>query len=138
MAEGNVIKAPFFAKRAEHIPVELLYSYSRLTQKGVTLKPGQGLLAAGVPLEKDGDSNFMVANPAGGGDTRGLLRQTVDTGTDDSGESGVFHGNIVLAGVVKADIVRLACGGDDPDLSNLGARVDEMANNGDGVIFFGD
>jgi hypothetical protein len=136
MAEGNVLRAPVFRVGKEHIPTELLYSYSRLTQKGCTLKPGQGLLKAGTPLEKDGDSNYMVANLAGGGDVRGLLRQTVETGTDEEGP--VFHGNIVTAGVVKQSVVKAACEDAVPDLEALGARTDEDADNGDGVIYFGD
>lgn len=136
--EGNVVRVPSFSKKSEVIPIELLYSYSRLTQKGCTLKPGQGVLEAGTPLKKDSSTNYLVADSPGSSSTRGILRHSVDTGSSTSDPA---HGaSIVTAGVVKADVVKAANGNADlaaAALTALGGRYDTMGNNGNGVLYFG-
>jgi hypothetical protein len=137
--EGNVLKAPGFSVKAEVIPAELLYSYSRLTQKGGTLVSGQGVLAAGTPLKKDSTTNMLVVDVSPGtAACRGLLRQGVDTGTVNTDLPKQC--NIVTAGVVKADVVRAANAGVDlaaAALTAVAGRYDAMANNGLGVLYFG-
>lgn len=137
--DGNVMKSPGFSRKGEVVPIELLYSYSRLTQKGCTLKPGQGVLEAGTPLKKDSATNYLVVDVSPGTSAcRGILRKSVDTGTVVG--DAAHQANIVTAGVVKAAVVKAANGNADlaaAALTALGGRYDAMADNGTGVLYFG-
>jgi hypothetical protein len=58
--EGNVLKVPGSSVKAEVRGDELLASYARFTQKGVTLKAGQGVLELGTPLARETSTKKYV------------------------------------------------------------------------------
>lgn len=111
---GNEIPAPG-VYRGKTVPNdEILYSYTgRFTQKGVTLKPGQGVLHAGTVLARDNASKKYVKYSSGGSGGHnvavGILRKTVDTGTDVNAPA--YLGNIVISGILRLDKVSSANGG---------------------------
>lgn len=56
---GNVLYSPNFTKGSSSVDDELLYSTAGFTQKGVTLKGGQGVLLLGTVLgRKTGDKKY--------------------------------------------------------------------------------
>lgn len=129
MAEGDVLRAPGVWDRAEAAEKEILASMAGLHQKGVTLKAGQGFIAAGTPIAPDTDGLFVVAE-GGEGDAaaQGVTRLSVNTGSGEDTPRKLA--NIVLAGVVKVD----ALPGDTPEdrltaaqavATALSGRVDE-------------
>src|ERR671913_339281 len=96
---GNEIPAPGVYKGAVIANDEILYSYTgRFTQKGVTLKPGQGVLVAGTVLARQTSSKKYVKYASGGGDGSnvavGILRKTVDTTNDAAAPA--YLGNIII------------------------------------------
>lgn len=100
---GNAIPSPGFTKGTVTLDDELLYSAVGWTQKGITLKAGQGVLKLGTPMgQKTADKKwypYVDANADGTQVCRGFLRQTVDTGLDANGAE--FQGNLVVKGMVK-------------------------------------
>lgn len=126
MAEypGNAIPAPGYAQGSTTVDDELLFSTVGYTQKGVTLKPGQGVLLLGTVLKQDAATKQYV-RVAGGSeaDSEGLLRQTTDTGTDPDGQ--VWMANIVIAGIAKLEKVQSANSGVTL-ASVLGAQVNDV------------
>jgi len=121
---GNVIKVPSNSSVAEVKPGEIIASYARFTQKGVTLKSGQGTLVAGTVLGKETATKKYLAyndsdSPSGIGVARGILRQTVDT------TGGDVAGNIVVSGILKNDQIT---GEDANAITDLNARVDSENN----------
>lgn len=104
---GNSIPAPGFYSGGQAVDDEILYSSDHnYTQKGVTLKPGQGVLLGGTLLKKDTASKQYVktTTPA---DAVGILRKT--TNTDAEGRT--WQGNILYSGLVKLAAVRAANSG---------------------------
>lgn len=118
---GNAIPAPGYAKGGHSVDDELLYSTVGFTQKGVTLKPGQGVLLLGTLIKQDSATKQYVKTT--GTDAEGLLRQTTDTGTDAEGQA--WQANIVIAGIAKLAKVTSANSGATLT-SVLGARVNEV------------
>lgn len=92
-------------------------------QKGVTIAGGQGILPIGTVLaRKTSDKKYYVYNNGGSGGVevaRGILRKAVDTSKGDQ------LANIVYSGVVKNNLVS---GADSAAITDLGARVDTVAN----------
>lgn len=110
---GNAIPAAGF-RRGNNVPDdELLYSTAGFTQKGVQLKAGQGELLLGTVLARETSSKkYVKFNSAGSDGTNvavGVLRKTVDTGTDPEGQE--YMGNVVISGLLKLDRVSRANGG---------------------------
>lgn len=105
---GNAIPAPGMAKGLHTNDLELLYSAHNYIQKGVTLKAGQGVLLLGTFLKQDTATKKYVKTTVAA-DATGVLRKTVDTGTDVEGQ--VWLGNILYAGVLKLDLVTAANSG---------------------------
>lgn len=63
---GNIMQSPSYTKTAFSQDDELLYSTHRFTQKGVTLKAGQGVLKLGLVLaQKASDKKWYAYNDAG-------------------------------------------------------------------------
>ena len=125
MAEiGNTIPAPTGKYSLTFdIRQELLYSSKDLQQRGVTLKPGQGVLLLGTALKKDTSSNYYV-KATSAATTAGFLRQTTDTGADSSGDA--WQANIVYGGWLKFN---LASSANSFDLSGITAsRVNTVRN----------
>jgi hypothetical protein len=99
--EGNVILAPGFTRGPEVKSKELMYSMEGLLQKGVTLKPNDGVYEVGTLLAYDNATKkYRRATTAA--ETVGFLRIASDT------SDPAKLGNVVLGGVVKAATVAAA------------------------------
>lgn len=110
---GNAIPAAGINRGGYIADDELLYSTAGFTQKGVRLKAGQGVLYLGTVLARETSTKKYVKFVAGGtggkGEPVGILRKTVNTGTDADGQE--YMGNIVIQGILKLDKVSYANGG---------------------------
>ncbi len=104
---GNSIPAPGYKTGPTYVDDELLFSTVGFTQKGVTLKPGQGVLLLGTLIKQDPSSKMYIK--ATDSTAEGLLRQTTDTGADSSAQ--VYQQNIVIAGIAKLSKVSSANSG---------------------------
>ncbi len=115
----------FTSPTSTYTDPEILYSTAGFTQKGVTLAPGQGVLAAGTLLaQKTSDKLYYAYNNSGTGglDTaRGVLRRPADTGTSNTGPAQ--QGNLVIQGILKLNQL---VGVDAAALTDLGATVDTV------------
>jgi len=122
---GNLTPAPHFTAVEEISHIEILYSYVGFTQKGVTIKSGQGLMNAGTALgRKTSDKKWYFYNNGasdGREQCRGILRDTVDTGTDANEPD--FQGNIVTAGMLRNSKLS---GVDAAAVADLNARQDTV------------
>lgn len=111
MAEyaGNTIPAPTYKGDLEFtLNQEILWSTVGVSRKGVTLKPGQGVLELGTFLKKDASTNYyVVADDAA--DVAGVLQQTTDTGADSTAD--VWQANILYGGYLKYELVSAANAG---------------------------
>lgn len=133
---GNAIPAPGFATGGDTSDLELLYSTrDGYHQKGVTLKPGQGVLLQGTILARETATKQYVKYDAdgtgGANEAKGILRLSVDTGS--SADAQKFLGNILYSGTVKLPQVVEA--NDDIAVTDLvdifsGSTADEDAPNG--------
>jgi hypothetical protein len=105
---GNSTPAPGFARGGQAVDDEILYSAHNYVQKGVTLKPGQGVLIGGTFLVKDPASKKYVkaTDPS---TAVGILRKTTDTGTTEDAQQ--WQANILYAGLVKLAAVQKANSG---------------------------
>lgn len=124
---GNSIPAPGISKGTNVPDDELLYSYTgRFTQKGVTLEPGQGVLALGTVLARKTSTKKYVKYVSGGADGAGtavgILRKTTDTGP--VGSTG-FLGNIVISGILQYSKMSTANSGQDVS-AILGGRLNTV------------
>jgi len=132
--EGNVLKVPSTSQKAEVKGQEILASYARFTQKGVTLAGSQGVLEAGTLLARNSSTKkYVKYDNDGANDTdvcRGVLRNAVDTGSTD------ILANIVVSGIVKAALVAtnnsFASGVSDADylaaVVDLNGRLDTVSD----------
>lgn len=119
---GNAIPAPGFNKGGQSIDEELMFSMQGYTQKGVTLKAGQGVLRLGTALEQDPTTKrYIKATSAA--NALGFLRSTTNTGTDPEGQA--YLGNIVHAGLLKLAHLKSANSGMTLT-SVLNGRVNEV------------
>ena len=119
---GNSIPAPDYRVNGTYVDDELLFSTVGYTQKGVTLKPGQGVLLLGTLLKQDAATKLYVktTDPA---TAEGFLRQTTETGSDANAQK--FQQNIVIAGILKLAKVQSANSG--VALANVvGARINSV------------
>lgn len=125
---GDIIPVPSYNEAATFsTDEELQYSTAAFTQKGATLKPGQGVLKIGTILAKDSVTRKYVKYASGGtngADTPvGVLRTTVDTGADASAPGR--QGNIVIRGILKLRLITDANGSTatSAGVTALGART---------------
>lgn len=95
---GDIIPVPGTSGVSEVKPADILASYARFTQKGVTIASGNGKILAGTLLGRVTASKkyapYVDGNSNGTEVCRGVLRQTVDT------TSGDRMGNIILSGIL--------------------------------------
>lgn len=116
----------FTSPTSVYTDVEILYSTAGFTQKGVTLAGGQGILPAGTVLGQNSTTKkYHVYNNGASDGTQtaaGVLRRAVDTGGAGAADQ---LGNIVIAGILKNDLVS---GADSNAITDLGARVDANRN----------
>lgn len=125
---GNEIPAAGIT-RGPYIPnEEILYSTVGLTQKGVTLAAGQGILVAGTVLARRTDTKLYTKFVNGGGNGTGtpvgVLRRTVETGSDANGQK--YMGNVIIAGILKLTAVSSANGGTSNLLTPMNAVVNDV------------
>lgn len=126
--EGNVLKVPSTGSVAETKAPEILGSYARFTQKGLTLLANSGVLEAGTVLKVSATAKKYdgVVNAAGLTGALGILRKGVDTTGADK------LANYVNSGVVKLSALKYANGtsvasGDYAALATaLNGRVDSI------------
>lgn len=119
---GNAIPAPGYRTGGGVIDDELQFSTHAFSQKGVTLKPGQGVLLLGTLIKQDtATKQYVRANAS---NAEGILRQSVDTGTDPAGQ--VWQGNIVTMGQLKLSKIIAANSGVTVTGGVLGSRVDAV------------
>jgi hypothetical protein len=104
--EGNVLKVPGTSGTPEVKGDEILGSYARFTQKGLTLKANSGVLEAGTLLKASTTAKKYdgVADATGISGTVGILRKGVDTTGQDR------LANYVRSGIVKAGKLKYASG----------------------------
>lgn len=125
---GNAIPVAGITRGPNVPDDELLSSTVGYRQKGVTLAAGQGVLLLGTVLARKTSTKEYVAweNSAGDGvgTPVGILRKTVDTGTDPNGQR--YFGNIVVTGLLKLSKVSYANGGVADVLSDLNASTNEV------------
>lgn len=122
----NIPAPGFTSPTKEYTDPEILYSYARFTQKGVTLAAGQGILPAGCVVgRKTADKKWYVYDNGASDGTqvaRGVLRRAVDTGSEGDPDQ---LGNIVISGILKLDKLS---GADSAALTDLGAVTDSVLN----------
>lgn len=129
--EGNVLKVPGTGSVAEVKQDEILGSYARFTQKGLTLKggaqpAGAGILEAGTLLKVSGTAKKYIGSALPGDAHVGVLRLAVDA-TD-----GDHTANYVTSGIVKLSKLKYADGtavpsGDYATIATaLNGRVDSV------------
>lgn len=118
----------FVSPTGSYTDPEILYSTAGFTQKGITIGSGQGVLAAGTIMGmKTADKKYYAYNNANGDGTqtaRGILRRPADTGTVVDASNDQL-GNIVIAGIVKYDMI---VGDDAGARTDLGATYDDVRN----------
>jgi hypothetical protein len=131
-AVGNVVPAPSgVTQKAFTTDVELLNSTGAgWTQSGVTLKPGQGVLAVGTPLVQDNATKQYVKAATNATVIEGFLRAQVDTGSLSS--DPVKQGNLVRRADVKYSVVKAANGNSDltsSAVNSLNGRLDTVRDS---------
>ena len=119
---GNAIPAPGFRTGGGVVDDELMFSMEGYSQKGITLKPGQGVLLLGTLIKQDPATKQYVRATAS--DAQGVLRSTVDTGSSAQGQ--VWQNNIVTMGQLKFAKVSAANSGVNISGGVLGSRVDPV------------
>lgn len=108
--EGNVLKVPGTSGTPEVKGDEILGSYARFTQKGVTLLKDSGVLEAGTVLVASGTAKKYTGATAADMDGTtdptpiGILRKGVDTTGQDK------LANYVNSGIVKTGKLKHADG----------------------------
>jgi hypothetical protein len=129
---GNLTPAPGFKQGNVANDDELLYSMQGYTQKGVTLKAGQGVLPLGTVLARETASKRFVKFVSGGSGGAevavGILRNSVDTGSLTLAQGGTeFVANIVIRGILKLTPVSSANGGTSAIITAIpGSRADAV------------
>lgn len=119
---GNAIPAPGFQAGPGTADEEILFSTVGYIQKGVTLKPGQGVLLAGTFLKQDPTTKQYVKT-ATAADVEGVLRKSVDTGTVTGADAQVWLANILYGGTLKYAAISSANSGLALSNAILGAQI---------------
>lgn len=122
---GNAMPAPGYSRKGWTNDQELLMATNpgSYHQKGVTLKSGQGVLLLGTLIKQEPATKLYVK--ATDNTAEGVLRTTVDTGTDAGGQK--WQGNILFGGLLNLALMKKANSGVTLT-SVLGARVTENRN----------
>lgn len=117
---GNAIPAPGYNRKGWTTDQELLMASNpgSYHQKGVTLKSGQGVLQLGTLLKQDPSTKKYVR--ATDNTAEGILRTTVDTGTEETDQT--WMGNILFFGILNYALVSSANSGVNVS-SVLSARI---------------
>jgi hypothetical protein len=126
---GNSIPAPGYSKGGTFVHAELLYSTVKFTQKGVTLKPGQGVLLLGTLITQDPDTKKYVKT-TDVTKALGFLRQTTDTGATE--DAAGWMGNIVHSGILNLAHLKAA----NPTVTDFTAVFNGRVNAVEGFYSF--
>lgn len=127
--EGNVLHVPGTGSVAEVKGDEILGSYARFTQKGLTIlggAGGAGVLEAGTVLKASGTAKKYVGATAATDTPVGILRKAVDA------TSGDMLANYVTSGIVKTSALKYANGSAVPQAdyaaiaTALNGRIDAV------------
>lgn len=113
----------YSAEYGQYDSPELLFSENGgFTQLDATLKGGQGVLLLGTILSQDGTGKYVKYGTAGAGPAEGFLRRSADTGAAGAVDQLC---NLVVAGMVKLELVSAAHGGTVPAaaLTDMDART---------------
>ncbi len=103
--EGNVLRVPSVTQGATSTTDEILGSYARFTQKGLTLKQATGVtLEAGCLLKPSATAKKYAGATLPGDTIVGVLRKGVDLDKED------HTANYVASGVVKLSKLKYANG----------------------------
>lgn len=122
---GNAIPAPGYNRKGFTTDQELLMASNpgSYHQKGVTLKSGQGVLPLGTLIKQEPATKKYIR--ATDNTAEGILRTTVDTGTDPAGQT--WMGNILFSGILNLALVSSA--NSTVALTSItGARINAVAN----------
>lgn len=139
--EGNVLKVPGTGSVAEVKGDEILGSYARFTQKGVTILGGGGtptVLEAGTPLTVSGTAKKYKGVAAADVDGTtdpvciGILRKGVDATNSD------MLANYVASGIVKTSALKLANGTamNATQIGNLATLLNGRVDSVHGYLIF--
>lgn len=126
--EGNVLPVPSHTVKAEVKGDEILGGYASLTQKGLTIKSGAGVLEAGTLLKVSATAKKYdgVAAAAGISATIGILRKAVDAQASDMLANYVASGVVKLSALKYADGSAVAAGDYAAVATALNGRVDAV------------
>lgn len=106
-ATGNVLNVPGTSSKGPTTDDEILYSYVKFTQKGLTLLKDNGVLKTGTVLKVSGTAKkYTGAAKADVANAVGILRKDVDTVGQDK------LGNVVISGMIKGAKIKYT---DDQD-----------------------
>ncbi len=126
--EGNVLKVPGTGSVAEVKGDEILGSYARFTQKGLTILAGAGVLEAGTVLKVSGTAKkYTAAAKADVAGAVGILRKGVDATDSD------VLANYVASGIVKGAKVRYSDDTNGLSGAELVALADALGGRYDAV-----
>lgn len=126
--EGNVLRPPGTSGTPEVKGDEILGSYARFTQKGLTLKANSGVLEAGTLLKVSSTAKKYdgVVNAAGASGAVGVLRKGVDTTGQDKLANYVNSGVIKLAKLKYANGAAVGAGDYAAIATALGGKIDAV------------
>lgn len=128
-ADGNVLKVPGTGSTPEVKGDEILGSYARFTQKGLTLKQtANRVYAAGTLLKVSSTAKKYdgVTDAAGVANTVGILRKPVDVSKTDMLANYVASGIVKLSKLKYADGTAVASGDYAAIATALNGRVDNI------------
>lgn len=130
--EGNVLHVPGHTTKAQVGGEEILGSYARFTQKGLTVLSGSGVLEAGTVLIDSGTAKKYKGAAAADMDGttdptfRGILRNAVDATATDMLANYVASGVVKTAALKHADGTALSAAEIDRVAAGLNGRVDAI------------
>jgi hypothetical protein len=119
---GNSVPAAGFYESGFTNDDELLWSAHNYVQKGVRIKPGQGVLLLGTFLKKD-TATKMYVRATSAADATAILRKTTGTGTTPDAKGWMV--NVLYAGFLKLDRIVKANPGVADVSAYPGASTDE-------------
>lgn len=129
-ATGNVLKVPGTSGKGPTTDDEILYSYAKFTQKGLTLLKDNGVLKTGTVLKVSGTAKKYTGAAAADATVVGILRKDVDTVGEDK------LGNVVLSGIVKGSKLKYTDDQDGLDSTQLGALATKLGGKYNAVFDF--
>lgn len=130
--EGNVLKVPGTSSVAEVKGTEILGSYARFTQKGLTILSGSGVLEAGTVLVTSATAKkyrgTVAADTDGTADPPviGILRKGVDATSKDMLANYVASGIVKTASIKHANGTALSAAELARVATSLSGRVDDV------------